>query len=371
MRKHYVVPLERGKRRSRCRKWQLRVDSGKRTKSGATSWLTRTVSGVAEGQAAAECEQWAADLDSGAAVGRASWTFGEYADHYIACQRAAGHPDETTVRKKERHLAAARIHLGHIRLQDVGPADVEACLAALRGGESPSGKPLGGTYLSCIYKTLSCVMRHAQESGLIASNPCAAVACPKADTPEKDALRLDAVDALVSRLDPADWHHMGVILMAETGMRQCAARLCTWDGWDEQAGLLRVPPTKREDRSRLVPVSRRLAEALAVARLHQQLEFGEDAPPWILANRMGRQPGRQALGQWWAANRDSLGLPGFGLHQLRHSLTTNLARQRVHPRVIQQILGDKSLAVVNEVYTHVDTEAMEAAMAGLDALRDG
>ena len=369
MRKHYIVPLEKGKRRSRCRKWQLRVDSGRKTKSGSTSWLTRTVSGVAEGQAADECAQWAADLDSGAAVGRTSWTFGAYADHYIAGQRAAGYPDKVTVDKKERHLRAACIHLGPIRLQDVSPADIEGCIAALRRGESPSGRQLSSTTVRCVYKTLSCMFRHAVETGELAGNPCSKVTCPRSDTPEKSALRIEAVDALVRQMDPADWHQLGVIMMAETGMRQCAARLCTWDGWDEAAGLLLVPPTKREDRSRLVPVSRTLAEALAVARLHQQLEFGQDAPPWILANRMGRQPGPQALGQWWRENRASYGLEGFGLHQLRHSLTTNLARQRVPPKVIQRIIGDKSLAVVNEVYTHVDTEQMELAMAGLDAAR--
>lgn len=368
MRKHYVVQMDRAKSKARCREWQLRVDSGTRTKSGNTSWLTRKVSGLTYTQAMRECEAWAADLDEGRAVRPTSWTFRSYREHYRDTQLALGYPDAETVKKKARFLKSAGRHLDGIQIQDITPADVESCLAKLRAGDSPSGKCLSGTTLNCISKAMNTMFAHAEECGIIAANPCRKAERPQCDTKEKAALTLAQVSEFVSKMDPADRFQRGVILMAETGARQCAVRLCKWSDWDETAGTLRIPATKREERSRTVPVSRTLAAALSVARFHVQLCLGTEdiGDVWLLCNDAGDQMPQHALGGWWWRNRGKYGMPKFTLHQLRHSMATNLARMGVNIRVTQEILGDKSLDVVARIYTHVDEEQKAAAIRALD-----
>ena len=297
MRKHYVVQMDRAKSKARCREWQLRVDSGIRTKSGNTSWLTRKVSGLTYTQAVRECEAWAADLDEGRAVRPTSWTFRSYREHYRDTQLALGYPDAETVKKKARFLKSAGRHLDGIQIQDITPADVESCLAKLRAGDSPSGKCLSGTTLNGISKAMNAMFNHAEECGIIAANPCRKADRPQCDTEERSALTLVQVSELVAKMDPADRFQRGVVVMAETGARQCAVRLCKWSDWDETAGTLRIPATKREERSRTVPVSRTLAAALSVARFHVQLCLGTEdiGGVWLLCNDAGDQMPQHAL----------------------------------------------------------------------------
>lgn len=367
MRKHYVVQMDRTKTKARCREWQLRVDSLTKTRSGGTSWLTKKVSGYTYTQAVRMCEEWAADLDEGRAVQPNRWTFGSYRAHYREVQLAVGYPAAETVEKKARFLKAAGWHLDGIPIQDITTADVESCIAKLRSGDSRSGKPLSGTYLSDIVKAMNCMFGHAVDSGIIATNPCAKAQRPRCDTKEKTALSVGRVAELVASMDPANRFQRGFVLMAETGARQCAVRLLKWSDWDEDAGTLRIPPTKREERSRTVPVSPALGHALAVARFHVQLclDAEDVSGAWILCDDAGDQMPRGGLGGWWFRVRDSYGLPDFGLHQLRHSMATNLAREGVNIRVAMEILGDKSLDVVARVYTHVDEEQKAAAIRAL------
>lgn len=375
MRKHYVVQLDKTKDRSRCRQWQLRVDSLKKTPKGNTSWLTQKVSGVTWTQANEMCDKWAADLDEGrAVVPNRKWTFAQYREHWLSCCEAEGLVAPGTLKARKTEITAAGYHLDPFLLTDIDTSMVNMMTAALRRGESPSGRALCGTYTRRVVGAVSLMMDHARRAGAIPNNPVIDAFIPQDDTPEKRPVTMSDKSRIEATLDPADWHGRAVILIAETGMRQCEILPpdpMLWGAWDEDAGFLRVKYSKNANGLRLVPVNETLRQALSIAKFHVQLALGEDDVSGypILCDDMGEARSYLALYHWWCARRGKFGLDGVGLHQLRHSMVTDLLRNGATLKETQEIIGDKSGKLVLGTYAHATLEERAEAMRALDEAR--
>jgi integrase len=74
------------------------------------------------------------------------------------------------------------------------------------------------------------------------------------------------------------------------------------------------------------------------------------------AHREGRQPKPEEL------------LPRVRFHDLRHTCATFLLKQKVHPKVVQEILGHSRIEVTLDTYSHVLPGVDEEAAAELDKL---
>jgi integrase len=61
------------------------------------------------------------------------------------------------------------------------------------------------------------------------------------------------------------------------------------------------------------------------------------------------------------------GLPQITIHCLRHSHATQLLRQGVHPKIVQERLGHSTAAFTLQVYSHVLPGMQEQAVADLQA----
>lgn len=371
MRKHYVVPLEK-KERSKCRKWQLRVDSGRRTPSGCVSWKTRKVTGKTWTQANEMCDQWAADLEEGRAVAPArKWTFGEYRKHWVEALEASGAAAENTVSLRRNALKAAGLHLDRYRLEDIRSCDVDAMVAALRRGETMSGNPASGTYAAKVVESVRLMLDGAVKDGLVAANAARDAHKPKTDTRERRPVSMVEVALLESQMDPREWHQRAVILLAETGMRVCEAVALKWGDWDEAAGLLRVTTSKNESGLRYVPVTRTLEKALSAARFHLQLELStEDISGFgMLCDDAGQSHSKKLVQSWWRKKRARYGFEGVVLHQLRHAMVSQLLANGATLKQVQDIIGDKTASVVLNVYAHSSMEERSEAMTSLDETR--
>jgi integrase len=57
-------------------------------------------------------------------------------------------------------------------------------------------------------------------------------------------------------------------------------------------------------------------------------------------------------------------------HGLRHSYATALLGANVHPKVVQELLGDSTISVVLDTYSHVLPGLKERAASKLDDLFD-
>ena len=61
-----------------------------------------------------------------------------------------------------------------------------------------------------------------------------------------------------------------------------------------------------------------------------------------------------------------LGCEGISLHSLRHSFSTFMLQENVHPRVVQEMLRYSSVAVTLDIYSHPGMDLQRAAAQRLN-----
>jgi integrase len=66
-----------------------------------------------------------------------------------------------------------------------------------------------------------------------------------------------------------------------------------------------------------------------------------------------------------------LGLQDVRLHDLRHSHASQLLKQGIHPKIVQERLGHSSISVTLETYSHVAPGLQRAAAERFDEVMNG
>ncbi len=70
----------------------------------------------------------------------------------------------------------------------------------------------------------------------------------------------------------------------------------------------------------------------------------------------------------WTMLAARCGLKRIRLHDARHTHTSLMLKQGVHPKIVQERLGHATIAVTLDTYSHVAPGLQEAAAAGFDKL---
>ena len=73
----------------------------------------------------------------------------------------------------------------------------------------------------------------------------------------------------------------------------------------------------------------------------------------------------------WIRIMKKLGIKGIRLHDLRHSHASQLLKQGVHPKIVQERLGHSSIAVTLDTYSHVAPSLQRAAAERFDEVMRG
>lgn len=154
------------------------------------------------------------------------------------------------------------------------------------------------------------------------------------------------------------------VLMLDTGLRVGEAMSLTWADvrFGSGPGFVQVRDGKSRYAKRAVPLTARVRALLECRRKIAQQErvFGEFEAPTaaIRANNLYHQHKKVTK---------ALGLPAaFVVHSLRHSFCTRLGEAGAEAFLIQRMAGHYSVTV-SERYVHPTPEAMELAVARLDA----
>lgn len=370
-----VYPLD-GKSRYRSRKWQLRaiVDDG----SGKERSVTRTFptaderrSGV-EGtmsQAKAALADFIAELESPET--KSGFTFGEYAQYWTDARQASGNYTDRTLKAQAFAIANVSKHIGGVPLEQVNATMMEGVYARLRAGESLSGRPLSGSTLAAIHRSVTSMMHYAESHGDAPKGIIDGLKMPKNDTREKRALSDEEASELLSlfaaNLTP---YTVCAAMCLACGLRRSESLAVTWDdirgatlsvdkSLDEK-GAAKAPKTKAGVRS--VPIPPALGAMLEEWKMRQRIH-GEGAVCSYDGSYM--KPGTMTV--WWQRKAKDIGIEGVTLHELRHTYLTMLARKGVHPRVMQELAGHETIDVTMRIYSHVAMAEKEAAVSSLDA----
>lgn len=387
-----IVQLEKDKPKGKCRKWQLRVSTGKDPRTGKYKTKTRRFSGTYT-QAAAALREFIAEIEDDRVATRAGTTFKECADDFLAHLEASGNFTACTNESYRALLGLACDHLGYAEVTAVGVRELEAMYAAMRSGDTRSGRRMSGTTLHLLHKTVRLMLDDLVEAGVLLVNPCRKMETPKRDTKERRALSPERIRALVAELDCESEPECAYFLAVTMGLRRGEVCGLSWADVDFVGGVLDVrhsydhfgnlkqPKTKAG--CRRLPMPGFVADAL---RRHKAAQAQRLAG---MADKSGR-PLRQtddtavvlgldgarmnpnSLAARWKGDRGALGVDGWCLHELRHSYLTMLAMEGVHPKVMQELAGHSSSKTTMDIYMHVNmsqklcaADAIEAVVAGV------
>jgi integrase len=249
--------------------------------------------------------------------------------------------------------------LGDLRLLELTRGGTQRFMTAL------AGKGLERQSMKNIWTTLSAVLSTAVEYGYLERNPARGVKLG-AREPRQDRFIPSPNDfcRLVGHL--AELARTVVLLLAGTGMRIGEAMALRVEDVDLENleihirqdvwhGHLGSP--KSEASAATVPIGPKLASVLRqhLAGLGRETGF-------LFSNEQGRPLDPKYLAQKLLYPvLESLGLPRFSWHTLRHLHATRLGINNVPVRVAQAQLRHSDPAVTLGVYTHVVEESRRRA----------
>ncbi len=250
--------------------------------------------------------------------------------------------------------------LGAKRLDEIGPAEVQAVKASLR---ELSPKSVNNTL-----SQLSRMLRYAAEVGLLREDCLPAVRWLKAPKPSSPRFYgFDEYRRLVAgarALDPRI--ELLVLLGGDAGLRRGEAIALEWTDVDLERRTLHVQRSEwdgevtapKGGRSRRVPLTAALADAL---QAHRHLRG-----PRVLYKSDGTTVGKKAVNVWMrqAQRRAGLEVTG-GYHLLRHTFCSHLAMLGAPAKAIQELAGHADLSTTLR-YMHLSPGARESAAGLLD-----
>lgn len=195
-----IVQLEKDKPKGKCRRWQLRVSVGRDPRTGRYKTKTRRFEGTYT-QARAALRAFIDEIEDNHVQARTTYTLKAFCDHYLEQREQRREVAPMTLVRLRTQLRVACRLLGEARLEELTPTMINEAYAALMGGDSPSGRKLGGAYVSQIHTTLSLALDLAVREGLLVENPCGKANQPRVDTKPRKAASPEAVHVMVALLD--------------------------------------------------------------------------------------------------------------------------------------------------------------------------
>ncbi|HET6212747.1 MAG TPA: tyrosine recombinase XerC [Micromonosporaceae bacterium] len=205
----------------------------------------------------------------------------------------------------------------------------------------------------------------AHRAGLLATDPGARLASPRARRTLPTVLREEQAAALVTA--PTNAAPEAILLrdrvvlelLYATGVR--VSELCGLDVVDVDRGRRVIRVLGKGAKERTVPYGLPAEQAI-----DRWLRFGRPAlagPRSGAALLLGVRGGRlqpTAVRRIVSGAAQAAGLPHIGPHGLRHSAATHLLEGGADLRSVQELLGHASLAST-QIYTHVSVERLRAA----------
>lgn len=277
-------------------------------------------------------------------------------------------------RTYERYEEIVRLHLvpgiGHHQLQKLLPQHLQAFYTKkLEEG-------LSTTTVVSFHNLLHKALKTAVRWNLIARNPCDLVSPPRRKRFEIQPLNMQQIHQFLAAARGHRQEALFILALA-TGMRRGELLGLKWQDLDLEEGTLQVrriltripsklPGTGFEEAEPKTDKGRRritlpsfAVEALKQHRLRQleaKLKAGQawQDHDYVFCTSIGTHlnPTRDVL-DVLKSLLDKAGLPDIRFHDLRHSSATMLLGMKVHPKIVQEILGHSQIAITLDIYSHV------------------
>ena len=357
-------------------------------RTGKYKTRTRRFAGT-HTQAKAALREFIAEIEDDKVRVRSGTTFAECVDDFMARRVASGNFTANTNETYANLLKAAVRHIGYAEVTTIEAKTLEEMYAAMRRGDTASGRPMSGTTLNVLHKTISLVMDDLVEDGVLVENPCKKTTAPPRDTKERRALKPERMRSLINELDAESEDEIGYFLAITLGLRRAEVCGLSWDDVDFVGMVITIrrsydhfgnlKSTKTRAGTRNLPMASFVARALGRHRDAQArflatladkdgrpLRQAEETP--VMVSAKGGRVNPNNFAAHWRRDRKSLGVEGWCLHELRHSYLSMLALEGVHPKVMQDLAGHADSRTTMDIYTHVNMSQKRCAADALEAV---
>ncbi|MCQ2229919.1 MAG: site-specific tyrosine recombinase XerD [Bacteroidales bacterium] len=201
----------------------------------------------------------------------------------------------------------------------------------------------------------------------IEKDPTALLEAPKIGRKLPDVLSIEEVTAVLEQIDlskPDGRRNKAIIeTLYSCGMRVSEVVDLKLSNLFFESGYVKIEG--KGSKERLVPISKRaIAEInLYLAEFRQKLNVVKGSEDIVFLNRSGRKLSRVMIFTIIKKLVAAAGITkNVSPHTFRHSFATHLLNGGANLRSVQEMLGHESI-VTTEIYTHVNTEHLKAAIA--------
>jgi integrase len=186
------------------------------------------------------------------------------------------------------------------------------------------------------------------------NNPTAGVQLKDPQNARERFLTAEETQRLRTAIDRSDNTQLQYVvpLLLLTGVRKRELLDSKWEHFDIERRTWRIPTTKA-GKSRHVPLS-----AAVLAILAQVPRF--DGCPYVVPNPKTRKPYVSIFASWNTA-RKAAGLPEVRMHDLRHSMASNMVNSGRSIYEVAKVLGHTQLKT-SQRYSHLNQETSLAAV---------
>jgi integrase len=284
-------------------------------------------------------------------------TFADFVPRYLAIAEQAQAPSEIAA-KRQRLVKIILPQIGHLRLDQIGRAELDAIKLLLKG-RSPRTV---NNYLAVVGAVLS----YAVELELVSRKPTMGML--HVGPQDYEEYTDQEIDALVSACADV-YERCAILLGADAGLRAGEIRALRREDVAAFAGKIRVHRSEwfghdkapKSGRGRVIPVTPRLEAALT-----ECLESHTAVKVLARSRRVqrGESWSREVMRERIAAICARAGVTNKGWHALRHAFCSRLAARGVPAIVIQTLAGHQSITTTQR-YMHVAPDALESAVSVL------
>ena len=283
-------------------------------------------------------------------------------------------------------------YFGDMLIRNITPLDIRKWISSLERNDGKD-EELSRNSIGVWFRTFSAIMGKAYEWEVIDENPCKRVKAPAKPQSEVQALQIEDVKKIMSKLPEYEDRRarLFVMLILNTGIREAEAAGLEWQDVDFEKQLLSIRRTsqyipnqgmvestpKSKTSFRTIPISSNLISELQDYRKWQQeyIDSLEDAyegkrgdETRLFTTWTGRPVYDSTLRKWLSKFLKWCEVPRVTVHGLRHTFASVLIANGTDARTTAALLGHSSPALVMNVYANTQETAKTKAISNLDSL---
>lgn len=295
-------------------------------------------------------------------------------------------------RTLESYESLVRVHLqpgiGRRKLSELTVRDVEEFLRAKAKEKGPHGRPYSASTLESLRAVLAGALTYAQRLDLVYRNVAHLARIPAGLAPQqRTAMTPEMARTFLEKIRGHRLEAFYAVAIA-IGLRQGEALGLRWSDVDLDGRRLHVrmqldrvdgkhilrPPKRHQVRT--IPLPETSVTALREHRKRQAEERLAAGPEWsdwdlVFPSQRGTPMDRSNVSHRFQELLTRLGLPKQVFHELRHTCSSLLLAQGVHPRAVMEILGHSQMSTTTDIYSHASPDLLEDAARRMDEALTG